>query len=945
MTNPFDFSRRQTGPDEKQTQQMLQAVGAASLEELIDQTIPAEIRLKEPLHLPQAMTQAQYLAHFHQLASLNKPFKNYIGLGYYSVPMEPVIQRNIFENPAWYTSYTPYQAEISQGRLEALMNFQTMVASLTGLPIANASLLDEGTSAAEAMLMLFHARSREQKKAGVSKFFVSENVLPQTLDVLKTRAEPLGIELVEGDEFAFSPQSDYFGMMLQYPTATGAVEDYRQVVQQAHQAGVKVVVAADILSLALLTPPGEWGADVAVGSTQRFGIPMGFGGPAAAYFATREEYKRELPGRIIGLSVDKAGRPALRMALQMREQHIKREKATSNICTASVLMAVMAGMYAVYYGPEGIGKMARDTHAMAVTLAEILERLGYQQLNASFFDTLLLHTGDDTERIREIAEGEGINFLYVDEDKVGISLSQYTSLAEMNRIAYVFAAAREVFRDPVSKLSQECRVQPELLRQSAFLTQKVFRSYHSETEMMRYIKSLERKDISLTHSMIPLGSCTMKLNAAFEMIPLSHPLWGDVHPFAPEEQTEGYRTMLSRLEAFLSEITGMSATSLQPLSGASGEYAGLRVIQRYQQDNGQGHRNVCLIPASAHGTNPASAAMAGYQIVTIRSNDDGTIDVDDLRARAEEYKDRLSCVMITYPSTYGIFEGTVAQIVEIVHNCGGQVYMDGANMNAQVGLTSPGYIGADVCHLNLHKTFAMPHGGGGPGVGSISVKNHLAPYLPGNPVVRTGGEKECSAVSSAPWGAAMIDAISYGYILALGAQGLTRATQYAILNANYLKARLEKHFDILYSGPNGRTAHELIVDLRPIKEKYGVTAGDVSKRLMDYGFHAPTVSFPVHETLMVEPTESESKDELDRFADALIHILEEIRSIEDPQNNLLVNAPHPLYAVTADAWDRPYTRSEAAYPLPWVEANKYFTPVGRVDDGFGDRNLVCVWPE
>lgn len=943
--NPFDFSARQIGPDEKETKQMLEAVGAASVDELIDQTVPPAIRLPRPLNLPPAMTEAQYLEHFHALASLNKPFKSYIGLGYYSVPMVPVIQRNVFENPSWYTSYTPYQAEISQGRLEALMNFQTMVSSLTGLPIANASLLDEGTAAAEAMLMLFHARSREQKKNGTVKFFVSENLFPQTVDVLKTRAVPLGIELVEGNEFAFEPTEAYYGMILQYPVATGAVEDYRALVEKAREKGVRVVVAADILSLALLTPPGEWGADVAVGSTQRFGIPMGFGGPSAAYFATREEFKRELPGRIIGLSVDKAGRPALRMALQMREQHIKRERATSNICTASVLMAVMAGMYAVYYGPEGIRQMAERTHAMAVTLDEVLTRLGYEQLNARYFDTLLLRTGTDTERIREIAEGEGVNFLYVDEDKVGISLPQSLSMEQLNHIIYIFAAAKEVFRDPVTALSEEKKIQPELLRGSAILTQKIFRSCHSETQMMRYIKSLERKDISLTHSMIPLGSCTMKLNAAFEMVQLSHPLWGDVHPFAPEEQTEGYRTLLARLEAFLSEITGMTATSLQPLSGASGEYAGLRVIQEYQKDNGQGHRNVCLIPASAHGTNLASAAMAGYEIVTIRSNADGTIDVEDLRARSEEYKDRLSCVMITYPSTYGIFEETVPQIVDIVHDCGGQVYMDGANLNAQVGLTSPGYIGADVCHLNLHKTFAMPHGGGGPGVGSISVKSHLAPYLPGNPVVQAGGEKACTAVSSAPWGSALIDAISYGYILALGGDGLTRATKYAILNANYLKARLEKHFDILYSGANGRAAHELIVDFRPIKEKYGIAAGEVSKRLMDYGFHAPTVSFPVHDTLMVEPTESESKDELDRFADAMIRILQEIKEIKDPQNNLLVNAPHPLYVVSADQWDRPYTRAEAAYPLDWVADNKYFPPVQKVDDGYGDRNLVCAWPE
>lgn len=943
--NHDNFSMRQIGPCGTQAEEMLTAVGAASLDELINQTIPADIRAENPLPLPQGMTEAQYARHFNELASLNKPFKSYIGLGYNPSPTPAVIQRNIFENPSWYTSYTPYQAEISQGRLEALINFQTMVSSLTGLPIANASLLDEGTAAAEAMLMLFHARTREQKKNGAVKFFVSENLFPQTQEVLATRAEPLGIELVTGDEFETLPDETFFGAMLQYPCALGQVNDYREFVETAHGIGVKVAVAADILSLAVLTPPGEWGADVAIGSTQRFGIPMGFGGPSAAYFATREEFKRELPGRIIGISVDKSGRRAFRMALQMREQHIKREKATSNICTSSVLMAIMSGMYAVYHGQDGIKSIASRVHAMASTLDAVLRRLGYVQQNTHYFDTLFIETGDDTEKIREIAEAEGVNFLYVDDDAIGISLNEATTMDDLNRIIYILAAAKETFRDPEKTLTEETHIPEELARKTPFLTQEVFKKYRSETEMMRYIKKLERRDISLTHSMIPLGSCTMKLNAASEMIPLSHPSWGDVHPFAPEEQTEGYRTLLARLENLLSTITGMSATSLQPLSGASGEYAGLRVIQGYLKDSGQGHRNVCLIPASAHGTNPASAAMAGFEIITIKSCQDGTIDVEDLRVQAEANRDRLACVMITYPSTYGIFESHVREIVDIIHENGGQVYMDGANMNAQVGLTSPGYIGADVCHLNLHKTFAMPHGGGGPGVGSISVKNHLAPFLPGNPVVKTGGEKAIDAVSSAPWGSAMIDAISYAYILMLGADGLTDATKYAILNANYLKTRLEKHFNILYSGANGRTAHELIIDIRPIKEKYGITAGDISKRLMDYGFHAPTVSFPVHETLMVEPTESESKDELDRFADTMINILREIESITDPADNPLVNAPHPMYEICAPEWAHPYSRTEAAFPLEWVAENKLFPAVGRIDDGYGDRNLQCTLPE
>ncbi|MDD4819736.1 MAG: aminomethyl-transferring glycine dehydrogenase [Flavobacteriales bacterium] len=940
--NPNDFSARHIGPSDTDTTMMLKEIGVNSLDELIEQSIPKDILMDTPLNIPPALSEAEYLEHFASLTELNKHFKNYIGLGYNPSPMIPVIQRNIFENPTWYTSYTPYQAEISQGRLEALLNFQTMICSLTGMPMANASLLDEGTAAAEAMLMLFHTRTREQKKNGVCKFFVSESAFPQTIDVMQTRAVPQGIELVIGDEFSFTPDSSFFGVLIQYPTALGEVNDYSDFTEKAHAEGLKVVVVADIMSLAILTPPAQWGADVAVGSTQRLGIPMGYGGPAAAYFAMREDYKRDMPGRIIGVSKDKNEHRAVRMALQMREQHIKRERATSNICTSSVLMAIMAGMYGVYNGGEGMKNTAKRIHRIATTLAQEIEKMGFEQKNSFFFDTLLVKTGDITERLREIAETERINFLYVDDDAIGISINEATTLEDMNRILYVISAAKDVYYDSVTPIAEEGSLPEYLLRKDEILPQDVFKKYHSETEMMRYIKKLERKDISLTHSMIPLGSCTMKLNAASQMIQLSYPLWGDIHPFAPDEQTEGYRVVLSRLERFLADITGMAATSLQPLSGASGEYAGLRMIQEYLKDNGEGHRNICLIPESAHGTNPASAAMAGFEIITVASAPNGTIDVEDLRKKAEENKEHLACIMITYPSTYGIFESRIREIVDIIHSCGAQVYMDGANMNAQVGLTSPGYIGADVCHLNLHKTFAMPHGGGGPGVGPICVKSHIAPYLPSNPIIKTGGEKACTALASAPWGSAMLDAISYAYILTLGAKGLKKASQYAILNANYLKSRLEKYFSILYSGESGRTAHELIIDIRPIKEKYGITAGDISKRLMDYGYHAPTVSFPVHETLMVEPTESESKEEMDRFADVMINILKEIEKYDGCDDNPVKNAPHPLYEVSADQWNHSYTRSEAAYPLPWVAENKLFPATARIDDGYGDRNLCVV---
>ena len=939
---PHDFSARHIGVREEQTDEMLKTIGVESLDELVRKTVPADILADTALNIPAALTENQYLEHFAALCSLNRPMKNYIGLGYNPSPMIGVVQRCVFENPTWYTSYTPYQAEISQGRLEALLNYQTMISSLTGMPLANASLLDEGTSAAEAMLMLYHTRTRAQKQAGVCRFFVSENVLPQTLDVLITRATPLGIEIVEGDEWEWEADDSFFGAIIQYPTALGEVNDYAEWVEKTHAAGVKVAVAADILALALLTPPARWGADVVVGSVQRLGLPMGFGGPAAGYFATREEYKRDLPGRIIGVSKDKTGKRALRMALQMREQHIKRERATSNICTSAVLMAIMAGMYGVYHGGRGMRAIARKIHLLTSTLAREVEKAGYEVVYGNYFDTLYIQTGENTERLKEIAEAEGINFLYVDDDAIGISINETTELIDIARIMYVLCAAKDMVYDTIPTMAEEVTLDASMLRTDDILTQEVFQKYHSETEMMRYIKKLERRDISLTHSMIPLGSCTMKLNAAIQMIQLSYPLWGNIHPFAPEEQTEGYRVLLSRLEQFLADITGMAATSLQALSGASGEYAGLRMIIEYQRDMGEGHRKVCLIPESAHGTNPASAAMAGMEIITIKSLPDGTIDVEDLKEKAQANAERLSCVMITYPSTYGIFESRVREIVDIIHECGGQVYMDGANMNAQVGLTSPGLIGADVCHLNLHKTFAMPHGGGGPGVGPICVKQHLAPYLPGNPIVKTGGEKACTGLSSAPWGSAMIDAISYAYILTLGAEGLKKATQYAILNANYLKKRLEGHYSILYSGENGYCAHELIVDIRPIKEKYGITAGDISKRLMDYGFHAPTVSFPVHETLMVEPTESESKEELDRFADTMINIMEEIKQWSDNPDNPLVNAPHPLSEVAAPEWNHAYSRSIAAFPLPWVEENKLFPAVSRIDDGFGDRNLCVV---
>ncbi|UOB16325.1 aminomethyl-transferring glycine dehydrogenase [Abyssalbus ytuae] len=938
--NTDSFALRHIGPDDKDINKMLKAVGADTLEQLVYETLPDGIRLKADLDLPPPMTENEYLTHIQKLALKNKVFRSFIGLGYHESLTPSVIKRNILENPGWYTAYTPYQAEIAQGRLEALLNFQTMVADLTGMEIANASLLDEGTAAAEAMTMLFEVRTREQKKNKVVKFFVSEEVLPQTLSVLQTRSVPLGIELVVGKHDDFNFSGDFYGAILQYPGKYGRVYHYADFVANAKANGIKVAIAADILSLVLLTPPGEFGADVVVGTTQRFGIPLGYGGPHAAYFATKEEYKRNIPGRIIGVTKDADGNSALRMALQTREQHIKRDKATSNICTAQVLLAVMAGMYAVYHGPEGLKYIADKIHMSAVTLAEALRRLGYKQLNDVYFDTVLIEA--NAEKIRFLAEVEQVNLLYIGFDKVAISVNEATTLEDINTIGKIFAKATGKNSIEIEGLVKGNPVFNGLKRTSPFLESDVFNLYHSETELMRYIKKLERKDLSLNHSMISLGSCTMKLNAASEMFPLSWFQWNNIHPFVPLNQVGGYQEVLSELEKQLNIITGFSATSLQPNSGAQGEYAGLMVIRAYHESKGNGHRNICLIPSSAHGTNPASAVMAGMKVVVTKTDEKGNIDVDDLKEKAEIHKDNLAALMVTYPSTHGVFESSIKDITSIIHDNGGQVYMDGANMNAQVGLTNPATIGADVCHLNLHKTFAIPHGGGGPGVGPICVASHLAAFLPSNPMIRTGGRDAISAISAAPWGSAMACLISYGYIKMLGAQGLKNATITAILNANYIKNRLENHYNILYTGERGRAAHEMIVDCRPFKKK-GIEVSDIAKRLMDYGFHAPTVSFPVAGTLMIEPTESESLVELDRFCDAMLSIKKEIDEInEENANNVLKNAPHTLALVTATEWNFPYSREKAAYPLEFVADNKFWPSVRRVDDAYGDRNLICT---
>ena len=937
--NTKAFSLRHIGPRENDQNLMLNTIGVDSLDQLIYETVPDDIRLKNRLNLDEPMTEHEYLLHIHDLSKLNKARKTYIGLGYHPTVMPAVIQRNILENPGWYTAYTPYQAEIAQGRLEALLNFQTMVIDLTGMEIANASLLDESTAAAEAMSLLFSVRTRSQKKAGLNKFFVSENILPQTLSLLQTRANPIGIELIIGNEETFNFSNDFFGALLQYPGKDGQITDIKSFISKANDAEIKVAVAADILSLVKLEAPGKFGADVVVGTTQRFGIPMGYGGPHAAFFATKEAYKRDIPGRIIGVTKDTNGNRALRMALQTREQHIKRDKATSNICTAQVLLAVMAGMYAVYHGPKGLKFIANKVHNKTVTLASALTKLGFNQINSSYFDTLQIKT--KAKKIKKIATNKKVNLYYPDKETVTISINETTTTRDINYLISLFAEAANKATFEIAELEQTNAIDADLQRTSGFLTDAVFNSHHSETELMRYIKLLERKDLSLNHSMISLGSCTMKLNAAAEMLPLSWFKWGNIHPFAPLKQAKGYLTILKELENQLTEITGFAATSLQPNSGAQGEFAGLMVIKAYHESRGDHHRNICLIPSSAHGTNPASAVMAGMKVVVTKSTDEGNIDVNDLREKAELHKDNLAALMVTYPSTHGVYESAIKEITQIIHNNGGQVYMDGANMNAQVGLTNPGNIGADVCHLNLHKTFAIPHGGGGPGIGPICVAKQLVPFLPGNPIINTGGDQAITAISAAPYGSALACLISYGYIKMLGAEGLTQSTKIAILNANYIKHRLQGSFDTLYSGERGRAAHEMIVDCRAFKA-HGIEVTDIAKRLMDYGFHAPTVSFPVAGTLMIEPTESESKAEMDRFCDAMISIKKEIdQSSKEDSNNVLKNAPHTLDMITSDQWPFPYSRQEAAFPLEYVKDNKFWPSVRRVDDAYGDRNLIC----
>ena len=933
------FALRHIGPNSIEQKAMLDTIGVDSIEQLVSETIPKNIRLENDLNLDVAMSEQEYLSHIYKLSQLNKVYKSYIGLGYHPTNLPAVIQRNILENPGWYTAYTPYQAEIAQGRLEALLNFQTMIIDLTGMEIANASLLDESTAAAEAMSLLFAVRERSQKKANINKFFVSDLVLPQTIALLETRANPIGIELVIGNEAEYNLSDEYFGALLQYPGKNGQITDIKSFIEKANAENIKVAVAADILSLVKLEAPGKFGADVVVGTTQRFGIPMGYGGPHAAFFATKEAYKRDVPGRIIGVTKDKNGNRALRMALQTREQHIKRDKATSNICTAQVLLAVMAGMYAVYHGPKGLTFIADKVKNSTSTLANALANLGLEQVNTHYFDTLQIKA--DAVKVKYEAEKSEVNFHYPDTNTITISLNETTNISDLNEIISIFETVTGNTTDKIETLSNVKTIPDHLKRQSDFLTVDVFNTYHSETELMRYVKRLERKDLALNHSMISLGSCTMKLNAASEMLPLSWSSWGNMHPFVPADQPIGYKLMLNELENQLSEITGFAATSLQPNSGAQGEFAGLMVIKAYHESRGDHHRNICLIPSSAHGTNPASAVMAGMKVVVTKASENGNIDVEDLREKAELHKDNLSALMVTYPSTHGVYESAIKEITQIIHDNGGQVYMDGANMNAQVGLTNPGNIGADVCHLNLHKTFAIPHGGGGPGVGPICVAEQLVPFLPGNPIIKTGGHQAISAISGAPFGSSLVCLISYGYIKMLGYRGLKKATEVAILNANYIKERLEGSYPTLYSGENGRAAHEMIIDCRDFKAN-GIEVTDIAKRLMDYGFHAPTVSFPVAGTMMIEPTESENKAEMDRFCDAMISIRQEIdAATKDEPNNMLKNAPHTLAMLTSDEWLLPYSREAAAFPLDFVRDNKFWPSVRRVDDAYGDRNLIC----
>ena len=947
------FSERHIGPRPSDQENMLNKIGVSNMSELIDLTIPQAIRLSKKMDLPRALNESELLEHMKMLGQKNKNYRSYIGLGYYNTILPGVIQRNILENPGWYTAYTPYQAEIAQGRLEALLNYQTMVTDLTAMEIANASLLDEGTAAAEAMIMLFNARHKDKKKAQACTFLVSKDCFPQTIDVLRTRATPIGIKLqiVEHSDFIFS--DDVFGMLVQYPCKYGNIENYKILAQDAKNNNVGIAVAADLLSLTLLTPPGEWGADVVVGTTQRFGIPMGYGGPHAAYFATKESYKRNIPGRIIGVTIDAEGNRALRMALQTREQHIKRERATSNICTAQVLLSVMAGMYGVYHGPKRLKNIARKIHGLACVLTEGLEQLGYKQLNKNYFDTILVNINDvSIDTIKVFAEDAKMNFNYIDDKHLSISIDEKDGLQNINDILTVFAKScnhsdpSELIKNLLSGnyIDANSFIPKELYRESPYMQHEVFNTYHSETEMMRYIKKLENKDLALNHSMIPLGSCTMKLNAAAELFPLSWSEFSNIHPFAPINQARGYQIMFHELEESLCEITGFDGMSLQPNSGAQGEYAGLMVIRAYHQSRNESNRNICLIPSSAHGTNPASATMAGMKVVVTKCDEMGNIDVDDLKAKAEEHSENLAALMITYPSTHGVFEESVIEVTNIIHQHGGQVYMDGANMNAQVGLTNPAIIGADVCHLNLHKTFAIPHGGGGPGMGPIGVVEHLKPFLPSNPIIPTGGEQAISAISAAPWGSSLVLCISYAYIKMLGEEGLTKSTEVAILNANYIKEELKDDYTILYTNPNNMVAHEMILECRPFKD-IGIEVTDIAKRLMDYGFHAPTVSFPVVGTLMVEPTESESKQELDKFIEAMKSIRNEINTIasgqSDEKNNVLKNAPHTINLVANDVWEKPYTRNEAAFPLAYINENKFWPSVSRVDDAFGDRNLVC----
>ncbi|MCL2650874.1 MAG: aminomethyl-transferring glycine dehydrogenase [Candidatus Azobacteroides sp.] len=939
------FACRHIGVDEKDIQVMLKKIGVSDLDKLIDQTVPQLIRLNHDLDLPDAMTEREYAEHIAELASKNEVFTTYIGMGWYDTVTPAPVLRNVFENPEWYTSYTPYQAEISQGRLEALLNFQTMVSDLTGLPSSNCSLLDEATAAAEAANMLFNARSREQVKAEVDVLFVDENVFASTLAVLQTVTKPLGMQLQKGDYRAVEFTDKFFGAIVQYPNADGSVEDYAGFVKKAQDAEVKIAVAADMLSLCILTPPGEWGADVVFGSTQRMGIPMYYGGPSAAYLAAKDEYKRIIPGRIIGISKDVYGKQALRMALQTREQHIKREKATSNICTAQALLASMASFYAVYHGPQGLKEIATRVHSIAGFLSEELTRMGYKQENENFFDTLKVSLPHDASLkiLQETALECKVNLRYFDSGEIGISVDETTLPEDVGVLLYIFSSANDTEYLLNKEIPQKLYFENKFLRTSSYLTHEVFNSYHTETELMRYIRRLGKRDISLAHAMIPLGSCTMKLNAASELLSMNYPQFTNIHPYAPEEQTEGYRELIENLAAYLGEITGLQGVSFQPNSGAAGEYAGLMTIRAYQKSIGQSQRNVVLIPESAHGTNPASAVRAGFEIVIVKCDEFGNSDVEDLKLKAEAYQEHLAALMITYPSTHGIFETQIIDVCKIIHQYGGQVYMDGANMNAQVGLTNPGFIGADVCHLNLHKTFAIPHGGGGPGEGPICVASHLIPFLPEHPG-KTGSD--LNTVAASPFGSAGILPITYGYIRMMGVEGLKQATKIAILNANYIASCLESTYGIVYKGAIGRVGHELILECRTLKDKSGITETDIAKRLIDFGFHAPTLSFPVHGTLMIEPTESESLAELNRFIDAMLTIRQEIEEVitgeASKEDNVLINAPHPEYEVTADEWKHSYPRSKAAYPVEWLKENKFWVNVARIDNAFGDRNLVTV---